>query len=153
MIAAELTRALSGEHVSYEVIPHRHTETAREEALEIGLSEVAKTVVVATDKGFVRAVIPAVARLDLVKLAAVLYGRTDVRLASEEEMAGAYPMFDLGAVPPVGGPAVDRTVLDRHLALRESIVFEAGSHDSSVRMRTNDVVRLTDAVVDNICKS
>lgn len=153
MSATELTRELMGQHVDYEVIPHRATETARDEALEVGLAEVAKTIIVATDQGFVRAVIPASERLDLSKLRALLPGRTNVRLASEEEMAGAYPMFDLGAVPPVGGPPGDRAVLDRHLAVRESLVFEAGAHDSSIRLRTRDVVRLADALIDNICES
>jgi Ala-tRNA(Pro) deacylase len=153
VIATDFTRELIGQQVEYELIPHRRTETAREEALEVGLAEVAKTIIVATSAGFVRAIVPASDRLDLNKLRALLHGAKDVRLASEEEMAGAYPMFDLGAVPPFGGPPGDRTVLDRHLAARESIVFEAGSHESSVKLRTIDVVRLADALIANICES
>jgi hypothetical protein len=48
-------------------------------------------------------------------------------LATEKELAGAYPMFELGAVPPFGGPAGDRTVVDRRLAEQESVLIEAGS--------------------------
>jgi prolyl-tRNA editing enzyme YbaK/EbsC (Cys-tRNA(Pro) deacylase) len=36
-------------------------------------------------------------------------------------------MFELGAVPPFGGPAGDRTVVDRRLAEQESVLIEAGS--------------------------
>lgn len=151
--AVDFTRELVRERVDYELIAHRHTETAREEALEIGLAEVGKTIVLATDRGFVRAVLPASARLDLHKVRDVLAsGKASARLATEEELAEAYPMFDLGAVPPFGGPPGDRTILDRRLANRESIVVEAGSHEKSVRLWTRDIVRLADAQIADICE-
>jgi Ala-tRNA(Pro) deacylase len=149
---ADFTRELIRERVDYEVIKHRHTETARDEALEIGLAEVGKTLVVTTDGGFVRAVVPASERLDLHKLREALGNGKNTRLATEEELAGAYPMFELGAVPPFGGPSGDRTVIDRRLAVRESLVFEAGSHEESVRLRTRDIVRLGGAVIADICE-
>ncbi len=153
MITADFTRELIRERVDYEVIKHRHTETAREEALEVGLSEVAKTIVLATQGGFVRAVLPASERLDLRKVRGVLGGAKGTRLATEEELAGAYPMFELGAVPPFGGPTGDRTILDRQLADRTSVVLEAGSHEESLRLKTKDIVRLGDAVIADICES
>jgi len=62
-------------------------------------------------------------------------------------------MFELGAVPPFGGPTGDRAVLDRRLAARESVVLEAGSHERSVRLRTRDLIRLADAPIADICGS
>ncbi len=153
MSATDFTRGLIADHVGYELIPHRRTATAREEALEVGLGEVAKTIVVASGDGLVRTVIPAAERLDLGKVRAALHDGKDVRLVTEGELAGAYPMFDLGAVPPIGGPPGDRLLVDARVAARESVVFEAGSHESSVRMETKDVIRLGAAVVVDICKS
>jgi Ala-tRNA(Pro) deacylase len=150
--AVEFTRELVRERVDYELIAHRHTETAREEALEVGLAEVGKTIVLATDRGFVRAVVPASERLDLHKVRELLDTRKATRLATEEELAMAYPMFELGAVPPFGGPPGDCTILDRRLATRESIVVGAGSHEKSVRLWTRDVVRLSDALIADICE-
>ena len=54
----------------------------------------------------------------------------------------AYPMYELGAVPPFGVPAGDRVLLDRRLAQHDSVVLEAGSHSESVRLKTADLLSL-----------
>jgi Ala-tRNA(Pro) deacylase len=152
-VTVDLTSELDGQGVVYELIPHRPTGTAREEAAELGLShdEVAKTIVLATDQGFVRAVLPASGRLDLHKARERLGSGKSTRLATEAELAGAYPMFELGAVPPFGGPPGDRAIVDRRLADRESVVLEAGAHDQSVRIRTEDLLRITASEIADIC--
>ena len=100
-----LTDVLVEGGAHFELLPHRHTETARAEARALGLEldEVAKTVIVRTPNGYVRVVVPASGRVDLGKLRALL-GTEGVegviRLATESELAAAYPGFDLGAVPP-----------------------------------------------------
>jgi Ala-tRNA(Pro) deacylase len=150
---ADLTDVLEQAGVHYELLPHAHTETAFAEAEALGVSagEVAKTLVAKTPSGYVRAVLPASDRLDLHKLSE-LYGekKKDVHLASEEELAREYPEFELGAVPPVGGARHDSVVVDRRLAERESVVFEAGSHDESLRLATADLLRITKAQVADI---
>ena len=151
MSAVDFTRELNRELVDHELIRHRRTETAREEALEVGLAEVGKTIILATDTGFVRVLVPASKRLDLHKLRALL-GTGELRLANEEELAGAYPMFELGAVPPIGGPPGDRTIIDRRLAIHDSIVVEAGSHEVSVRLQMRDLVRLSNPQIGEICE-
>jgi len=150
--AVDFTRELNRERLDHELIRHRPTETARGEALEVGLAEVGKTVVLATGTGFVRVLVPAANRLDLHKLRALLGGGDTTRLANEQELAGAYPMFELGAVPPIGGPPGDRTIIDRRLATRDSVVVEAGSHELSVRLQIRDVVRLSSAQIADICE-
>jgi Ala-tRNA(Pro) deacylase len=151
MIAAELTRELADRQVAYEVLPHPHTETASAEANALGVpaSEVGKTVVLVTPEGWARAVIPAGQRLDLHKVRDALGGGKEIRLATEAELASAYPMFELGAVPPIGGP-VDRVVVDRRLAAHTLIVVEAGTHDESLRLSTEDLVRVAQADVLDI---
>jgi Ala-tRNA(Pro) deacylase len=149
----DLTRELDREAIEYQLIPHRRTMSAGEEAAAIGVpaTEVAKTIVVATGDGFVRAVIPASERLDLHKLRNALRNAKHLRLATESELLAAYPMFELGAVPPVGGRSDDRTVVDRRLALLDSVVLEAGSHDESVRMDTRDLLLLAEAQIVDLC--
>jgi Ala-tRNA(Pro) deacylase len=139
--------------VDFEVIVHRRTETASDEADAIGAqaAEVGKTVVLVGDHGFVRAVIPASERLDLHKLRPLVGCGHDVRLATEEEIADAYPMFELGAVPPFGGPSGDAAVVDHRLALLDMLVVEAGSHDRSLRLTTRDLVRVAEAQIADIC--
>ena len=74
--------------------------------------------------------------------------------AGEEAAALGVPreqMFELGAVPPFGGPSRDRTIVDRQLAEQETVVLEAGTHSESVRIKTHDLLSLTKAELADIC--
>lgn len=148
-----LVDALREQHVDYELIPHRRTQSAAAEARAIGVDpgHVAKTLVLGTGAGFVRAVLPASRRIDLGKVKDVL-GGDDVQLASEHVLAGAYPQFELGAVPPVGGPEHDRVLMDEGLRECEWVVFEAGTHEHSVRIKTADLVAVAGAQISDICQ-
>jgi Ala-tRNA(Pro) deacylase len=137
------------------VLHHEHTERATAEAIALGVSpdEVAKTLIVATPGGHVRALVPASRRIDMRKLADVLgEGRKQLHLSTEEEMRRDYPEFELGSVPPLGGASTDAVIVDSALARLEAVVFEAGSHDDSVRIDTADLIRLTGAHVDDIAR-
>ncbi len=155
-MAGELTGVLDKAGVSYELLPHAHTERAADEAEALGVAptEVGKTLVLTTPSGYVRAVLPASERLDFRKVGELLgVGRKRIHLSTEDDLARDYPEFDLGAVPPLGGGRRDRVILDRRLAERESVVVEAGSHDESVRIPAADLVRVTDAEVADICEA
>jgi Ala-tRNA(Pro) deacylase len=152
MATSALTATLDENGVTYEVLPHAHTETAADEAQALGIepADVAKTLVVKTPDGYVRAVVPATHRLDLHKLRdAVGGGRHKVHLASEDDLRRDFPEFELGAVPPFGGQR-NPVVIDERVAARESIVLEAGSHHESVRIAAADLVRATSAQVADI---
>jgi Ala-tRNA(Pro) deacylase len=154
MATEDLTRALDEAGVRYELLSHARTESAVAEAEALGLvpADVAKTLVVTTPVGYVRAVLPASERIDLHKLREVTGGgKKKVHLASEEDMARDYPEFDLGAVPPIGGGRRDPVVVDRRLAAGDSIVLEAGSHEHSARLPTGDLLHVTRAEVADIC--
>jgi len=141
-VVDELERA----SIAYELIEHERTTTATAEArvLAVAPHEVAKTVVLTTPDGFVRAVLPASDRLDLGKLREIL-GTKDVELATEAALAGAYPEFELGAVPPLTGGDGDRVLVDPRLCENEWVVLEAGTHEQSLRLRTSDLVGVTGA--------
>jgi Ala-tRNA(Pro) deacylase len=151
MRAEDLMRELAGRQLGYELIQHPPTMSAGEEAAAVGVppEEVAKTIVLFTERGYVRAALPASERLDLHKVRELLGNET--RLATESELAVAYPAFELGAVPPFGGPAGDRTVVDRRLADRTTVVVEAGTHTESVRMQSSDLITLAQAEIADIC--
>jgi Ala-tRNA(Pro) deacylase len=152
MTAQHLMHELAKSELGFELLPHRPTMTAGDEAAAIGIpeAEVAKTLVLQSGTGRVRAVLPASERLDLEKVREVLGNGKSTRLASEVELAEAYPMFELGAVPPFGGPAGDRTIVDRRVAERPTVVLEAGSHSESLRMKTQDLLTLAHAEVVDI---
>ena len=155
MSVADLTRVLDDAGAEYEVLHHGHTERAVEEAEALGLdaAEVAKTLIARTPEGHLRARVPAAERIDLRKLREVVGGsKDDVQLATETEMAHDYPEFALGAVPPLGGTRNDPVIVDRRLAEHEWLVFEAGTHDESVRIRTKDLLRIAQAQTADLCE-
>ena len=154
MATEDLTRVLDEAEVPYELLPHERTESALAEAEALGIApaDVAKTLVVTIPEGYLRAVLPASARIDLRKLREARGGsKKKIHLASEEDLARDYAEFDLGAVPPVGGGRRDPVVIDSRLAERDSLILEAGSHEASVRLATADLVRVTEAEVADIC--
>ena len=145
MVPLSLVEQLERSSIEFELIDHARTENAAAEARILGLNphEVAKTVILVTPDGFVRAVLPASERLDLRKARSLL-GTGDVQLASEQVLAGAYPEFELGAVPPLAAGG-DRVLVHRGLCDNECVVLEAGTHMQSVRLRTADLVSVSHA--------
>jgi Ala-tRNA(Pro) deacylase len=144
MAVKALTALLDASGVSYELLPHAHTERAAEEAAALGVppDSVAKTLVVTVPDGYVRAVLSASDRLDLHKVREVIgAGSKKVHLASEDDLERDFPEFELGAVPPVGGRQ-DPVLIDQRIPELGEIVFEAGDHDESVRLRADDLQRL-----------
>jgi Ala-tRNA(Pro) deacylase len=151
---ADLTSVLDQAGVQYDLLSHPRTERASEEAEALGLppSAVAKTLVLDAPEGHVRVVLPASERIDLRKVRQHVEGGKDIHLAREDELARDYPDFELGAVPPFGGPSRDRVLIDVRLAEQHAVVLEAGSHDRSVRLDTADLLKLTEAEVVDISK-
>ena len=152
---ADVTSVLDEAGVDYEPLEHPRTERAADEAATLGVApeEVAKTLVLVTPGGNVRAVLPASERIELGKVAELVEaGKKKIHLATEEDLKRDYPDFDLGAVPPFGGKKRDQVIVDSQLAERDSLVLEAGSHEKSVRMKAADLVRLTGAQVADICR-
>jgi hypothetical protein len=52
-------------------------------------------------------------------------------------------------VPPFGGPT-DRVLVDWRLTGCEWLVFEAGMHEESIRLRTEDLLRVADAALADL---
>lgn len=154
MAQKDVTVILDEAGVEYELLPHPRTETATAEAEALGVEQanVAKTLVISTPGGYVRAVLAASKRIDLHKLREHLEGGKRIHLATEEDLGRDYPDFELGAVPPFGG-SDDRVLVDSRLADRESVVLEAGSHEQSVRIRTADLLALTRAEVADLAQN
>jgi Ala-tRNA(Pro) deacylase len=139
--------------ISYRLISHSRTQTAVGEAEALGMDPraVAKTVVVEDEDGFARVVLPASERLDLHKVRTVL-GSREVKLADETTLLGAYPEFELGAVPPLGGPRGDRVIFDSSLRRQPLVACDAGAHDQSLVLSTTDLVNLSGGAVADVCR-
>ena len=154
MATSDVTSVLDEAGVSYELLPHAHTESALAEAAALGVSpdDVAKTLVVKVPGGYTRVVLPASARLDMHKLREIHGGgRHKLHLATEEDLRHDYPEFELGSVPPLGGAQRDPVVVvDPKVAAQNAVVIEAGSHNESLRLAAADLVHVAGAAVTDI---
>ncbi|MBI3895699.1 MAG: YbaK/EbsC family protein [Acidobacteria bacterium] len=134
---------LDKENVSYQHVVHRTAYTAQEVAAEehIPGKLMAKAVVVKTDGRYVMAVLPATAKVDLAALQASL-GAQEVRLATEFEFTGLFPDCEVGAMPPFGNLYGLPVCVDESLSRDPEIVFNAGTHQDTIRMKYEDFARL-----------
>src|SRR5262245_33822086 len=130
---------LNERRVPFERVHHRRAYSANRlaEELHVPGREVAKTVLVRTRRGYCLAVLPANRRIDMLELRRDLNG-DDVELASEEEIEQMFPDCDTGAMPPFGSLYQFPTLVDEELTEDESIVFEGGNHEDSIRMSYRD---------------
>ena len=125
---------LADRQVPYTVHVHRASKSSLDSAHSAHVDEdcVAKSVLLADDAGFVLAVLPASRRLELPRVKREL-GRA-LHLASEKEMVPLFPDCEVGAVPPVGAAYGIDTVIDASLEERDEVFFEAGDHETLVRV-------------------
>lgn len=139
---------LDGAGVVWEAREHPETMSSAEEARALGVDpdEVAKTLLLKDRSGYALAVIPGGHRLDMHKARAIT-GDTHTRLATEDEMESDFSDYDLGAVPPAPGLVGLRCFVDPLVKEREWIVFPAGTHTDSVRMKTADLLGLSEGTV------
>jgi Ala-tRNA(Pro) deacylase len=147
-----LVEELRDAGLGFELLPHERTTTAAAEARVLGVlaQSVAKTVIAADQDGaHIRAVVPASMHVNISMLAKAV-SAPSVALLTEAELVGAYPQFELGAVPPFGGPAGDQVVIDRSLTNIDHVVFDGGVHDTALRMRTEDLIAIAEAQTADI---
>lgn len=137
------TAYLDRAQTSYSWERHPRAETAQELAKVLGVSgyQVAKTVLIGADEGVWMVVLPAPEVVDLQKLATVLRVNV-VRLLDEKEFTPLFPNCEVGAAPPFGKLYSVPVILDGDLAEETEIVFRAGSHEETIRMRLRDYTRL-----------
>jgi Ala-tRNA(Pro) deacylase len=142
-ILPQLQELLEREGVPYEASTHPPAYTAQEvaEAEHVPGREVAKVVVVRGTRGFALFVAPAPYKLDLQRVRDVL-ADPEARLATEQEFRDLFPRCEIGAMPPFGNLFGLPVYVDPSLAQDESIVFNAGTHTHTVRVRYTDFARI-----------
>ena len=125
---------LDRQAVPCEVVAHHETFAAASEAQSAGVDphETARTVVLHDHGGLRAAVIPASERLDLGKARALLGGTRHLRLATEDEIEQALPVFDPGALPPFPALLAMPEAVDRRLWWYERILCSGGDHRHSL---------------------
>lgn len=142
-ILQKLQEHLDQHEVKYQVVTHMGAYSAQDvaHAEHIPGKQVAKVVIVRKANGTpVMLVLPASHKVDFGLLRKVL--GTQVKLEQESEFRKLFPGCETGAEPPFGNLFQLDTIVDTALAEKDEIVFNAGSHWQTVRMRYEDYVRL-----------
>jgi Ala-tRNA(Pro) deacylase len=135
----KVTDFLEQERIHYELREHRPSFTSQELAAEEHEPGrfVAKPVIVKADGRFYMCVLPAHLKVDLEALRSQL-GASDAALADEREMARMFADCALGAEPPFGNLYSVETLMDKTLEKDDHLVFQAGTHETAVRMSMAD---------------
>ncbi len=151
---AVAARFLEEAGIAYEVIEHAPTYSTLEEAEAVHAEprHTAKTLALHDHGGWRIAVLPANHRLDLDRARRLLGGTRHLRLGTEEEMAAAFPAFEVGALPPVGPMLPPAEVIDVRLLYRDQVVCAGGDHRHAIRLDPRDLVRLAEPRVGDICE-
>ena len=149
MISAKLEEYLDQEGVSYTRHAHAPAYTSMEiaHAVHIPGKEMVKSVILKADENrLVMAVLSAsnTANLDVLREE---IGCDVLRLASETEFRDAFPTCKVGAMPPFGNLFNMPTYLDLGLAGIAEIEFNAGTHDETIRISSEDYQRLVDPIL------
>lgn len=142
-ILRKLQEYLDQHEIRYQVVTHIGVYTTQEvaQAEHIPGKQVAKVVIVKKESGTpVMLVLPASHRVDFGLLRKVLGTRGE--LAHEHEFHALFPECETGAEPPFGNLFQLDTIVETALTEDEEIVFNAGSHWQTVRMRYEDYIRL-----------
>jgi Ala-tRNA(Pro) deacylase len=134
-----IQNALKERGVAYEEQHHPEVFTAQQVAQceHISGHRLAKVVVVLADGRPIELILPASRRVALARLAAIL-GTRDVRLASEREMEQIFNDCETGAIPPLRHWKDVALLMDATMRVAGDIVFQAGTHQDSIRLRFDD---------------
>jgi Ala-tRNA(Pro) deacylase len=142
-VSARFREYLESSGVAFDHHVHPTAYTAQEVAasLHVPATEIAKTVVIKADGALLLAVLAANRQVNLDHLSFVTRSE-NMRLATEKEFTDAFPSCEVGAMPPFGNLFGLTTYCDTSLAQNESIEFNAGSHNDTIRMAFDDFKRL-----------
>jgi Ala-tRNA(Pro) deacylase len=147
-ILQKLKDYFENNQVAYEVGFHPEVFTAQEiaAAQHVAGKEMAKVVMVKADGKMLMLVLPASYQIDLKKLKKVLKCNK-VSMAKEKQFEELFSDCEIGAMPPFGNLYNLEVWVDQVLTESASIVFQAGNHIETVRIKYSDYSRLTNPKV------
>ena len=142
-ILRKLKEVLDRAKISYEVYNHPQAFTAQEIAASQHVSgrEMAKVVILKLDGSFAMGVLPANKMVSFERARFALRVK-EVSLATEDEFARLFPECEIGAMPPFGELFGLPVYVDPALEKDETIVFNAGNHQQTVKMRYADFKKI-----------
>lgn len=137
----------------YDELTHKTVYTAYDVAqtLRKELKEIAKNLLVATDKAYIIAVVPAHMRIDLGKLKKALKAKK-VSIPKEKVMVKVFKVKP-GTMTAFGGLHKVEVWADKSLLKVKDVILSAGTFTDSIRMKTKDFIELEQAKLASFAKA
>lgn len=147
-ITKRLKEFLDASGVPYTHCTHHLAYTAQEVAAaqHVKGREMAKTVILRSEKKFLLVVLPASYKVDIAALEKAL-PYPHIQLATEYEFAVLFPDCEVGAMAPLGNLYGLPVFVETLLTQDQEIVFNAGTHTDTIRMNYEDFDRLVQPTV------
>ena len=141
-ISTTLETFLSRQGITYDIVPHRYTDSSLNAAntAHVPAAKVAKSVILEDENGYLMAVVPANQRVKIGKLNKVL-GRS-LGLATEADLKTLFSDCETGAIPPVGQAFGIDTIVDDSLSHCTDVYLEAGDHEEFLHLEGESFRRL-----------
>ncbi len=143
---------LDKQMAKYDEVAHKTVYTAYDlaQTLKKELNEIAKSLLIATDKAYVLAVVPAHMKIDLPKLKKSLQVKK-VSIPNEKMMIKVFKVKP-GAMTAFGGLHKIEVIADKSLLKTKDIILSAGSFTDSIRMKVKDYLDLEKAKLSNFAQ-
>jgi Ala-tRNA(Pro) deacylase len=127
---------------------HAPAYTARDvaSAERMPAHNLVKTVIYFGDHGYGMLALPADYMVDFGEVRRLL-ALTEIRLATEAEMAALFPDEELGAMPPFGNWFNMPVLMDESIAAIEFMAFNAGTHRDVIHISVGDFHRIVNPLV------
>ena len=141
-----IKKLLDEANVAYELFIHDHVHTSEDAAKVRGtnIEQAAKAIVLKEKKtgDFFMFVVGGDRRIDLKIVKKEILGVKNVSLAPPDEILERTGCT-VGSVPPFGNLFGIKVYFDKHLLeTQDEIVFSAGTHNDSIKMKTKEYVRV-----------
>jgi len=141
-IAITLKQYLTDHNIVYSECAHAHTESALDSANAAHVTGdlVIKAVLLSDKSEYLLAALPADRRLEIDRLSELM--GQDYELATEDEISDVFADCETGAIPPTGDAYGLKTIWDDSLSDPEDVYMEAGDHETLLRLKKADFLRL-----------
>lgn len=137
-IASAVQEFLQTHEVPYELVHHPRAVSSMRaaEVSHVPGDQLAKSVLLEDEQGYLVAVLPSTRKLDLGKLRHQLDRM--VGLAVEHEVAEIFRDCDPGAIPALARAYDVETIVDDTLLQQSEVYFEGGDHEALIHMSGRD---------------
>ena len=141
-MAITLRKFLADNGIAYDILSHPYTSSTQSTAMaaKVPAHNIAKSVILEDDSGYLMAVVPATEHVKIGKLNQAVH--RNLGLATEAELKDLFSDCSVGAIPPVGEAYGMKMVVDDSLEDCNDIYFEGGDHKDLVHIKGSSFHKL-----------